>query len=141
MDSPNIFPNSDTFSGYPTTHPIANPVRIRGISFPLQVTEDGGLKTSEDLNLVRDRIFHVLYTMQGERIMRPAFGITDSTFEVRGNFTPIYEGIRAALTQQVKNVDSFSVSGEFAPPSTLRIQINWIVKSFPQNPLQFELAL
>jgi hypothetical protein len=78
--------------------------------------------------------------MKGERIMRPFFGIQDSTFEVRGNFAPIYEGIRAALTQQVKQADSFSVSGEFETPATLRITIEWVVDTFPQSPLYFELA-
>lgn len=141
MSIPNIFPNSPIFSGYPVRHPRLTPPRIRGVSFPLQVTDDGSLKTSEDVDLLRDRIFHILYTEQKERIMRPAFGLPDYAFETRASFTPIYESIRSALITQVKGVDSFEVSGSFFPPATLQLRIDWMVSGFPQEPLGFELAL
>lgn len=141
MPVPDIFPNSPTFAGYPVQHPRQAPPRIRGVSFPLQVTEDGSLKTSEDVDLLRDRIFHHLYTEQRERIMRPAFGIPDYAFETRASFIPIYESIRSTLTTQIKGVDSFEVSGQFFPPATLQLQIDWMVSGFPQEPLGFELAL
>ena len=141
MSIPDIFPNASTFAGYPVKHPRQAPPRIRGVSFPLQVTEDGSLKTSEDVDLLRDRIFHCLYTEQRERIMRPAYGIPNYAFETRASFIPIYESIRSALTTQIKDVNSFEVTGQFFPPATLQLQIDWVVAGFPQEPLGFELVL
>ena len=140
MTIPNYYPNSEQFAGYGVTHPVLSPANRRGISFPLQVTSDGGLETSEDTNLIRDWIFHLLYTERWERIMRPSFGVPDLTFETRSSFTPVYEAVRQALKQQVERVDEFEVSGEFVAPSTLILQVKWYVSGFMDS-AGFELVI
>jgi hypothetical protein len=46
----------------------------RGIAFPLQRNERGGIKESRHAQKVRESILVILGTQHGERIMRPTFG-------------------------------------------------------------------
>lgn len=116
--------------------------RRRGISFPLKITEDGSLKTSTDIDLLRDRIMSVLLTRKFERIMRPNYGIREYTFESRPTIRPVTEGIRLALKKQIPEVDNFEVFAGFqsnVETKTLRVQINWGVSKIPQPPINFYL--
>lgn len=141
MTIPSNFPNSDAFEGYSVSHPRVAPPRVRGVSFPLQVTGDGKLKTSDDLDLVRDHIFHVLYTENRERVMRPAFGLPDYIFDSLSDFSVVYSAVRSVLKTQVRGVDDFNVTGRFYAPATLQLKIEWEVSGYPQEPLGFKIAL
>ena len=46
----------------------------RGISYPLQISVAGGIRESADAQKIRESIFIILGTQQGERLMRPLFG-------------------------------------------------------------------
>lgn len=46
----------------------------RGISYPLQINVAGGIRESADAQKIRESIFMILGTQQGERLMRPLFG-------------------------------------------------------------------
>lgn len=46
----------------------------RGMSYPLQINVAGGIRESADAQKIRESIFMILGTQQGERLMRPLFG-------------------------------------------------------------------
>ncbi len=46
----------------------------RGFAFPLQTSPRGGIQEAESEQKVRQSIWIILATQQGERLMRPTFG-------------------------------------------------------------------
>lgn len=46
----------------------------KGFAFPLQVNPRGGVKRAREAEKVREAIFVLLGTQNGERLMRPTFG-------------------------------------------------------------------
>jgi uncharacterized protein len=70
----------------------------RGWRFPIKVNARGGLDWSEGPDRVRDAIWLVLNTAQGERVMRPTFGagVQDYVFQ------PNSPATRAALAAAIK---------------------------------------
>ncbi len=51
-----------------------NDILGRGCTFPMGVNLRGGIKQSNQTQKVRESIFIILSTQQGERLMRPTFG-------------------------------------------------------------------
>jgi phage baseplate assembly protein W len=119
----------------------AKPKR-RGIAFPPQVDETtGSLKTSTDIDLIRDHIFSAILTYKTERPMRPRYGVDRHVFESRPTFEPIYEDLRNAIDAATgEHLSHLDVRGEFQPPGTLYIGIDWATNGIPGAPLRFELA-
>jgi len=110
----------------------------RGISFPLEI-ENGGLKTSEDFELIRENIISVIETRPYERVLRSDYGLSDLIFNYT-NPILINSKVTAAIKRQVPELDDITVTGNFIPGTgdySLRIQYR--INNIPQPPIQFAL--
>ena len=54
---------------------------IKGLSYPLQLNESGGLKTSTNYDRLTEQIIETLNTRVGERVYRQFFGLPELIFE------------------------------------------------------------
>lgn len=54
---------------------------IKGLSYPLQLNGNGGLKTSSNYSRLSEQILEVLDTKVGERVYRQFFGLPELVFE------------------------------------------------------------
>lgn len=54
---------------------------IKGLSYPLQLDGNGGLKTSSNYSRLSEQILEVLDTKVGERVYRQFFGLPELVFE------------------------------------------------------------
>jgi hypothetical protein len=123
---------------------MAGRVERRGISFPLEVGEDGGLKVSEDADLIRDRIFSVLLTRKLERPFWARYGTQEHIFESRPTVRPIVEGIKRSLEAHIPEVSQFEVlvntDTDKPSPKTFNVRINYTLAGVPQSPVDFDLS-
>lgn len=108
----------------------------RGISYPLTVSL-GGLRISEDVQLIREQIFSYLETMRRERVMQPRYGRADEIFD------PIVQGVTAnaiqdGLTREIP-VAKFEVGSLTDPNGILVLEVGWSVDGIPQAPIGFTL--
>lgn len=110
----------------------------RGLSYPIQI-EDGGLKLSEDLDLIREAIYSVLETRWFERAMRPGYGTPDYIFTAVQNENLIAEQIRQALETQILGVDEWRVEGNAYDNGVLELSINYSISRIPQPPIKYQL--
>ncbi|HEY9835444.1 MAG TPA: GPW/gp25 family protein [Vampirovibrionales bacterium] len=110
----------------------------RGFAYPLKA-EDGGLKLSEDLDLIRESIFEVLETRWFERVMRPSYGIPEYVFTAVQNVDVVAEQIRQALETQVRDVDSFRVTGEITDDGVMRLDIDYTISKVSQPSIRYLL--
>lgn len=54
---------------------------LRGLSYPLQLDGNGGLKTSSNYSRLSEQIIEILDTKVGERVYRQFFGLPELVFE------------------------------------------------------------
>ena len=111
----------------------------RGFSYPFQV-ESGGLKLSEDLDLIREAIHQVIETIPTERVMQPNYGTPDYVFTA----TPlpvVIERIRISLETQIQEVSDFEITGTIDDNGTISLSIGWFVDGIPQPPVLYRLAV
>lgn len=54
---------------------------IKGLSYPLELDGNGGLKTSSNFSRLSEQILEVLDTKVGERVYRQFFGLPELVFE------------------------------------------------------------
>jgi hypothetical protein len=111
----------------------------RGYSYPLQI-ESGGLKLSEDFDLIREAIEQVLVTIPTERIMQPNYGTPDYVFTA----TPlpvVIERIRTSLEAQIREVTDFEITGKISENGAIELTIGWYVDGVPQPPILYRLSV
>jgi uncharacterized protein len=112
-----------------------------GLSFPLQVNVQGGLKQSSEAQKVKESIWLILRTDLGERVYRPDFGcrLTELAFAPLNNDTLLKIRIYVLEALQIwepridideVRADPESVSGR------VNIIINYRLKSHP-DPYSF----
>lgn len=112
----------------------------RGFSYPLQV-DNGGLKLSEDADLVAEAIYSVLETRIGERVWRPrSYGTPDYCFSAVSNAAFIPARMEVALQEQVTDPDEFQVIGAFnETEGTVFVDLRYTLNKIEQPPIQFVL--
>jgi uncharacterized protein len=107
-----------------------------GLSFPLQVNVQGGLKQSSEAQKVKESIWLILRTDLGERVYRPDFGcrLTELAFAPLNNDTllriRIY--VQEALQIWEPRIDIDEIRAD--PDSAnghVNIAINYRLKSYP----------
>ena len=54
---------------------------IQGLSYPLELDGNGGIKTSSNYQRISEQIVEILDTRIGERVYRQCFGIPETIFE------------------------------------------------------------
>ncbi len=67
---------------------------ISGLTYPLQLNGEGGLKTSSNFSRLSEQIKEILETKVGERVYRQFFGLPELIFET------ISEDVLAALIKK-----------------------------------------
>jgi hypothetical protein len=77
---------------------------LKGLSYPLQLDGNGGLKTSSNFSRLSEQILEVLDTKVGERVYKQFFGLPELVFET------ISESVLASIIKkQIENAVPFSV--------------------------------
>lgn len=112
----------------------------RGLTYPLQIV-NGGLKTSTDIDLLREAIYSVLETVPSERVMQYTYGTPQLVFDAISSFNVVLEIIRQALETQIPEVSRFEVLGDIDDEGVGRVTINWAVGELPQVPIQYQLTI
>jgi hypothetical protein len=110
---------------------------IRSFTYPFTL-ENGGLKLSEDYDVIRERILQVLETRPWERVMQPLYGTPDFVFNAYPSVAIVVERVRISLVTQIAGV-TFEVSGDLAEDGMCSLTVNWAVDRVDQPPLQFRL--
>jgi hypothetical protein len=112
---------------------------IRGFAYPLTL-ENGGLKTSTDLDLIRESIYSVLETRPFERVMRSRYGTADLVFDAYASAGVIAERVRQSLELQIREA-SFEVLGTLLDSGEASLEIRWSVATLPQPAIRYKLFL
>jgi hypothetical protein len=99
-----------------------------GISFPLQV-ENGNLKVSSGIDVIRDHIISFISTEKLERVMRLNYGIESNLFETESDLDVLSIGLKEALTSEIPQA-TFKITTEFNDLGELLIEIQWSVPGF-----------
>lgn len=98
----------------------------RGLSYPLELDGRGGLKTVEDVDLVKQQILSVLETLPFERVMRQDYGTPD---QILNAMNPILTNlqVKRALEMNVPNATSIRVEGDIskADDGVYNLRIYW----------------
>jgi len=77
---------------------------LKGLSYPLQLDGNGGLKTSSNFSRLSEQILEVLDTKVGERVYKQFFGLPELVFET------ISESVLASIIKkQIENAVPFNV--------------------------------
>lgn len=115
--------------------------RLRGLSYPLQITEDGSLALSTDYDCIREQIVSILETRPTERVMRQDYGMPDYPFTQTNPYV-IAEYLRIAIETYVPYLTRLEVVpiAQDLERGTLTIKIYYEVDNFAQVPIEFELA-
>lgn len=98
-----------------------------GWKFPVQLTEDGAIATSEYEQDIRESILIILGTAIGERVMRPTFGagIQDHVFDTIDSVTTnlITYDVSEALINWEPRIDVVKVNVSTAEASRGKLSI------------------
>jgi phage baseplate assembly protein W len=117
-----------------TTQPIRKFLGT-GFSFPFKVASNGALTYSSGEESVREAIWILLGTAQGERQMLPRFGcgIQDLVFAPNDQSTwgTIQHLVKDALTQWEPRIDvlGVTVTGAQGEENTLLIRVDYRIRS------------
>lgn len=77
---------------------------IKGLSYPLQLDGNGGIKTSSNNQRLSEQIVEVLDTRIGERVYRQFFGVPETVFE-----TISEDVLSQIIKKQIKEAVPFNV--------------------------------
>jgi hypothetical protein len=110
---------------------------IRSFTYPFTL-ENGGLKLSEDYDVIRQRILQILETRPWERVMQPLYGTPDFVFNAYPSVAIVIERVQISLETQMQGVE-FEVSGSLSEDGICALSVNWAVDQVEQPPLQFRL--
>jgi len=109
-----------------------------GIAFPIKESLESGIfdQTTNTLGLAKSRIYNLLFTSPGERVMMPNFGvnITNRIFEpnVETNNEILKEEIRSQILNNVPDIKIDNIEVENDGESTLQISI-WFSLLYDDN--------
>ena len=113
----------------------------RGLTYPLEI-ENGGLKISTDLNLIREHILSVIDTRPYERVMRADYGLPDFIFDTIDP-TLINSRISEAILREVGDeISSLEVIGRWestGEDGIYKVIVNYTVDNLPAPPINFSL--
>lgn len=77
---------------------------IKGLSYPLELDGNGGLKTSSNYTRLSEQILEILDTKVGERVYRQFFGLPELVFET------ISESVLASvIKKQIQSAVPFDI--------------------------------
>lgn len=106
-----------------------------GWKIPIELDEQGKIKTAKYEDVVRQSILMILSTHKGERVMRPTFGcsIHDRVFLPNnlGTVGQIVSDVRDSLIEWEPRIDVLDVDTIPDPqqPNVIFIQVNYQVRT------------
>lgn len=112
----------------------------RGVSYPLADDGAGGLKLSEDIDLIPEYIVSVVETRPGERILRQNYGTQDLLFLPVTFGGYIASLLNQSVRAQVLEPDTIEVSDRVNSDQSVDVEIGYLLKNIPQAPLRFKLT-
>ncbi len=112
---------------------------LRSLTYPLTL-QNGGLKLSEDYDVIRESIMQVLETRPFERVMQALYGTPEFVFNAYPSVAIVVERVRISLEAQIENVE-FDVSGALDEDGTCSLTIAWTVDELPQPPIQYRFRV
>ncbi len=77
---------------------------IKGFAYPLELDENGGVKTSSNTQRLSEQIVEILDTRIGERVYRQFFGVPETVFE-----TISEDVLSQIIKKQIKEAVPFDV--------------------------------
>lgn len=77
---------------------------LTGITYPLQISKDGGLSISYNSDRIEQQILEILDTRINERVLRVELGTNDYLFETISE-SVLENQIQTILTKYIKNTD------------------------------------
>ncbi|MBW4443076.1 MAG: hypothetical protein KME10_17920 [Plectolyngbya sp. WJT66-NPBG17] len=114
---------------------------IRSIRFPLELS-GGGLAVSEDSDVVRNAIMHVLTIEPGEYLTLPNYGVPNRLFDSLPDAGAIVRDtearLRALLLPDYPTLD-IRCSGQFGENGLLDLRIDWSISNIPQPAISLRL--
>ena len=103
------------------------------LMYPYQIDGRGYTRVADDAQYIRGLIEQVLFTAPGERVMRPDFGcglkqlvFAPNSFELAATTQFL---VQSALQQWLGNLISVEEVAVEAIDSTLRVTVNYVIKS------------
>lgn len=77
---------------------------LTGLSYPLQLNGNGGLKLSSNSDRIQEQIIEILDTQINERVLRIEFGTNDYLFDALSE-SVIETQLQRVLSRYIKNTD------------------------------------
>jgi hypothetical protein len=117
----------------------------RGFSYPTRLGSDRGIETLEYERSVRAMIEQILFTVPGERVNRPSFGVgvQNAVFDPNGPF--LASRIRTALEENAykhlgRNVAILKIEVT-SDEATLSVRLHFQITDRPISPQLIDIAL
>ncbi len=107
----------------------------RGLKFPIQIDQRGGVALTQNENKIRESILIILNTAKGERMMRPEFGcdIHEFVFSVIDTSTLalIKAAVREALILWETRIEvlAIEITTEKIRDDAIEIHIDYKIRS------------
>jgi hypothetical protein len=111
---------------------------LRGLSFPLELDGKGGLKVSEDAELILDHILSMLLIEPGENPMRLQYGIPGILFNSNSNFDEYSADVARRLEKEIPQAN-FIVTGSLGDEGEALLDIQWTYLGNAQDNIQVAL--
>lgn len=110
------------------------------LAFPLHFDHRGRTAEHEDDRYIRDLIEVVLFTVAGERVMRPDFGSGVSQLVFEPNSSALAGAtevlVQSALTHWLSELITVNAVRVEAEDSTLRVSVNYALRGGEQQRTQ-----
>lgn len=113
---------------------------LRGLKYPLELNENGGLKLSSGYDRIGEQILEVLETRLGERIYRPFFGIPEVIFETIDEYT-LAQTIRSQLRAFLPSVQNLEVKVTLSEDGGAQIIVFYSVEGSENALVRYSFSL
>lgn len=113
---------------------------LRGLKYPLEVDENGGLKLSSGYDRLGEQILEVLETRLGERVYRPFFGIPEVIFETIDEYT-LAQTIRSQLVAFLPTIPNLEVKVTLSEDGGAQIIVFYSVEGSEGAMVRYSFSL
>lgn len=113
---------------------------LRGLSYPLELDGNGGLKLSANYDRVGEQILEVLQTRIGERVYRPFFGLPELLFETIDEYT-LSQTIKSQLEASLSITPDLKVDVKLSEDGRVYILVFYSVEGTEQQMVKYSFSL
>ena len=113
---------------------------MRGLKYPLELNESGGLKLSSGYDRIGEQILEVLETRLGERVYRPFFGIPEVLFESIDEYA-LAQTIRSQIQAFLPTVPNIEVKVYFSEDGSAQVIVFYSVEGSESSMVEYSFSL